>query len=170
MDKQQARFDTLPLMVLIDAGTVLERALEKRLQSTNLGVAQARILELLHLSSAPLTPGQLAALLLQEPHSISGLLNRLEDRELITRSRDRRDRRVVWVGLTESGREIAKKALEIVAQVSSELSPYFGDIKGQGALELVTTFRDSGVGLSGLNEGVRKEALRVLSESALPEG
>jgi DNA-binding MarR family transcriptional regulator len=168
MDKDAIRKETLPLMVLIDAGNVIERALEKRLLGLNLSVAQQRILTHVYSAEGKLTPGFLGGLLLQEPHSISGLLNRLEDRELVTRSRDRRDRRVVWVGLTEEGREIAKKAIEIVVQVSKDLSPYFADRKGQGALELVTRVRDHGIGLSGLHEEARDEALRVLSEPSLP--
>jgi len=170
VDKDAIRTETLPLMVLIDAGNIMERALEMRLLALNLSPAQQRILTHVYSAEGKLTPGFLGGLLLQEPHSISGLLNRLEDRELVTRSRDRRDRRVVWVGLTEEGREIAKKAMEIVVQISKEISPHFADRKGQEALELVTTFRDRGIRLSGLNEGVREEAVRVLSESALPKG
>ena len=62
-----------------------------------LSVAQQRILALVYFAKENLTPSMLAALLLQETHSVSGLLNRLEDRDLITRTRDRQDRRVVWV-------------------------------------------------------------------------
>ena len=63
--------------------------LEKRLSELKLSVAQQRILALAYFAKEPLTPSMLAALLLQETHSVSGLLNRLEDRDLITRTRER---------------------------------------------------------------------------------
>jgi DNA-binding MarR family transcriptional regulator len=110
MDTSAIRTETTPLMLLFDSGNVVQRVLEQRLHSFGLSVAQQRILTLLLLTQEPLTPTLLAGALLQETHSVSGLLNRLEDRDLVTRTRQRQDRRVVFVGLTEAGRSLAEAA------------------------------------------------------------
>src|SRR4030065_242484 len=100
-------------MTLIDAANIAQRGLEKRLSHLNLSVAQERILALVYFAKENLTPSMLAALLLQETHSVSGLLNRLEDRDLITRTRDRQDRRVGWGELTAARRQGGGGAIQL---------------------------------------------------------
>src|SRR6187397_413896 len=130
-------------MTLVDAGNVAQRGLEKRLNHLKLSVAQQRILALVYFAAEPLTPSMLAALLLQETHSVSGLLNRLEDRELITRARDKRDRRVVWVALTNEGRKIAEESIKIVRDLSRELIPIFSEQGGAQSVQGMCEVRDS---------------------------
>jgi DNA-binding MarR family transcriptional regulator len=107
-----------------------------------------------------LTPSMLAALLLQETHSVSGLLNRLEDRDLISRTRDRQDRRVVWVGLTPAGRKVAEEAIDIVVGMSKELDPVLRGPKAPDMVEVVRKVRDQGFKIAGVREDIRREALR----------
>jgi DNA-binding MarR family transcriptional regulator len=147
-------------MTLVDAANVAQRGLEKRLSHLQLSVAQERILALVYFAREPLTPSMLAALLLQETHSVSGLLNRLEDRDLITRTRDRQDRRVVWVGLTAKGKKVAEEAIQISLDMSRE---YKSLLLGAGSDKLVENFRqvrDLGFRLAGVKEDVRREALK----------
>lgn len=109
--------ETDPFLLWVDTGNIIQKAVERRLQAIGLGSAQQRILALLR-TSGPLTPSVLGALILQETHSISGLLNRLEDeRHLITRTRDRKDRRVVWVSLTAEGEKVADESTKTVQEV-----------------------------------------------------
>jgi len=159
-DKDAIRTETLPLMTLIDAGNVAQRGLEKRLAHLKLSVAQQRILALVYFAKESLTPSMLAALLLQETHSVSGLLNRLEDRELITRTRDRQDRRVVWVGLTPQGRKVAEEAINIVLAMSRELDPVLRGPKAPDMVDVVRKVRDQGFKIAGVREDIRREALR----------
>jgi DNA-binding MarR family transcriptional regulator len=161
LDKDVVRTETLPLMVLIDAGNVFGRALEKRLLPLNLGVAQQRILAAVYLAQEHLTPSMLAALLLQETHSVSGLLNRLEDRDLITRTHDRTDRRVVRVGLTTAGREAAEQSLQILVALAPELTASLGRSEKSFVTFLEQT-RDAGSRIAGVPESTRQEALRRL--------
>lgn len=160
LDKDAIRTETLPLMTLIDAGNVAQRGLEKRLSHLKLSVAQQRILALVYFAKESLTPSMLAALLLQETHSVSGLLNRLEDRDLITRTRDKQDRRVVWVGLTVAGRKVAEEAITIVLGMSQELDPVLRGPKGNDMVDVVRRVRDMGFKIAGVREDVRREALR----------
>jgi DNA-binding MarR family transcriptional regulator len=147
-------------MTLVDAANVAQRGLEKRLSHLQLSVAQERILALVYFAKDPLTPSMLAALLLQETHSVSGLLNRLEDRDLITRTRDRQDRRVVWVGLTAKGKKVAEEAVQISLDMARE---YKGLLQGTGTDKMNDTIRqvrDLGFRLAGVKEEVRREALK----------
>ena len=160
LDKDAIRLETLPLMTLIDAGNVAQRGLEKRLTHLKLSVAQQRILALVYFAKESLTPSMLAALLLQETHSVSGLLNRLEDRDLVTRTRDRQDRRVVWVGLTAEGRKVAEEAIDIATDMSKEFEPALKGPKSSDMVEVVRKVRDMGFKIAGVREDVRREALK----------
>ncbi|HXH20680.1 MAG TPA: MarR family transcriptional regulator [Dehalococcoidia bacterium] len=160
IDKEAVQKETTPLMTLVDAANVAQRGLEKRLSHLQLSVAQERILTLVYFAREPLTPSMLAALLLQETHSVSGLLNRLEDRDLITRTRDRQDRRVVWVGLTDKGKKVAEEAIQITLDMARE---YRSLLQGPGAdklLESIRQVRDLGFRLAGVKEEVRREAMK----------
>lgn len=164
IDKEAVKNETTPLMTLVDAANVAQRGLEKRLSHLQLSVAQERILALVYFAKDPLTPSMLAALLLQETHSVSGLLNRLEDRDLITRTRDRQDRRVVWVGLTAKGKKVAEEAIQISLDMARE---YKGLLQGSGTAKMIETIRevrDLGFRLAGVKEEVRREALKRVWE------
>jgi len=163
IDKEAVKAETSPLMTLVDAANVAQRGLEKRLSHLQLGVAQERILAFVYFAKDPLTPSMLAALLLQETHSVSGLLNRLEDRDLITRTRDRQDRRVVWVGLTAKGKKVAEEAIQISLDMARE---YKSLLQGPDTDRLISTVRqvrDLGFRLAGVDEDVRLKALQRAS-------
>jgi DNA-binding MarR family transcriptional regulator len=160
VDSKGAPDAVAPLATLIDAANIAQRGLEKRLGGLKLSVAQQRILANVYAAKESLTPSMLAAILLQETHSVSGLLNRLEDRELITRTRDRQDRRVVWVGLTPGGRKVAEESIRIFEQMAKEYGAVFSG-SGAGALmDKVREARNIGFRIAGVREDVRNEALR----------
>src|SRR5438552_13238997 len=161
--KDAVRTETTPLMNLVDAANVAQRGLEKRLGHLKLSGAQQRILALVYYAGEgkqQLTPSMLAGLLLQETHSVSGLLNRLEDRDLITRTRDKQDRRVVWVGLTSKGRKVAEEAIQISLEMSQEFKSIFDTPNIEALLNTVRQVRDQGFRIAGVREDVRQEALR----------
>jgi len=160
LNKEDIRTESLPLMVLIDAANVAQRSLEKRLTDLKLSVAQQRILALVYVARESLTPSMLAALLLQETHSVSGLLNRLEDRDLITRTRDKQDRRVVWVALTPEGKKVAEEAIDIALVISKEYDPVLRGPTGTEVTEVMRRVRDLGFRIAGVKEDIRKEALK----------
>ena len=81
------------------------RDIEKQADRTlaDLGVTGARLL--ITLEEMPgSTPRALARLTHQEPHSISGMLKRLENRGMVSRERGDIDHRLVFVFLTQKGR------------------------------------------------------------------
>ena len=65
--------------------------------------------------SAPIMVSELARRMYLHPSTVIGILDRLETRGLVTRSRSTEDRRVVTVGLARRGKEAVKK-VPVVAQ------------------------------------------------------
>ena len=159
-DSEKGRETVRPLATLIDAANIAQRGLEKRLAGLKLSVAQQRILANVYSAKESLTPSMLAAILLQETHSVSGLLNRLEDRDLITRTRDRHDRRVVWVGLTAEGRRVAEESIRIFVEMAHEFDSVFSRAGAANLIDMVRDARNVGFKIAGVREEVRNEALR----------
>ena len=159
-DSAKAKDAAESLALLFDAANIAQRGLEKRLSGLRLSVAQQRILANVLQAKESLTPSMLAAILLQETHSVSGLLNRLEDRDLITRTRDRQDRRVVWVGLTPEGKRVAEESLRILNEMAREYEVVLTRLNANELLTMVRDVRNVGFKIAGVREDVREEALR----------
>ena len=70
-------------------------------------LSPAQALCLRALVSRPLTPGALAREMASTQATVTGIVDRLESRGLVTRTRDAVDRRRVNVTLTDAGRELA---------------------------------------------------------------
>lgn len=64
-------------------------------------------------NTAPLRVSDLAGMMYLRPATVVGILDRLEGKELVTRTRSEHDRRTVNLHLTEKGRELAEKAPEV---------------------------------------------------------
>jgi len=62
---------------------------------------------------APIKVSELARRMYLHPATVVGILDRLEGRELVTRTRSKEDRRVVEIELTEQGRELLTKSPEV---------------------------------------------------------
>ncbi|WP_125665866.1 MarR family winged helix-turn-helix transcriptional regulator [Paenibacillus baekrokdamisoli] len=80
--------------------------------SPGLTEGQLVVLELL-LQYQPMKPSDLLAYLATTPAAITTLLDRMERAGLVVRSRDERDRRIVWVTVTEKGDAEAKRGIAI---------------------------------------------------------
>ncbi len=70
------------------------------------------------------TPAELSRLLLRRPHSVSGILSRMERAKLIRKTRNLHKKNLVRVTLTEKGEQAYKKALKrkAIQRVMSSLS------------------------------------------------
>ncbi|MGA2151894.1 MAG: MarR family transcriptional regulator [Geobacteraceae bacterium] len=63
--------------------------------------------------SAPIKVSELARRMYLHPATVVGILDRLEGRELVLRTRSKEDRRVVEIDLTEQGRELLTNSPEV---------------------------------------------------------
>ncbi|WP_028610610.1 MarR family winged helix-turn-helix transcriptional regulator [Paenibacillus harenae] len=77
---------------------------------------QLNVLELL-MQHQPMKPSDLLQYLATTPAAITTLLDRMERNELIERSRDNNDRRIVWVSVSEKGRTEAERGTAIRSQM-----------------------------------------------------
>ena len=149
-EKSRALDDLLELAATWSA---VSRVLEKPL--SDLGITLSQALALLAIEAAPqsLLIGGLAARLMQEPQSVTSLMDRLENAGLAQRMRDSVDRRAIRVGLTAAGLVQAEEVKRILT----------------AAAEKVMALLDETV-QAGLRVGVVTlyEACRSQPESRLP--
>jgi DNA-binding MarR family transcriptional regulator len=77
-------------------------------------------------SRGPLRPSDIASLLERSPNSISMLVDRMVKAGLVRRTRDRKDRRTVFVSMTDKGKEAVEPAIpagwEFIHKLLSPLS------------------------------------------------
>lgn len=109
---------------LFRAYTVLERAREMELSRVGITLPQAAVLYFLGTARETLTPTKLARLTYKEPHTISGLLNRMEKQGLIKKTKDLKRKNLVRVSLAKKGEELFKRLLSerVVINITSCLS------------------------------------------------
>ena len=102
----------------------LERAGEVELERFGLSTIEAAVLHALKTASEPVTPAKLSRWLYREPHTMSGLLNRMERKGLVKKSKDLEKKNMVRVTLTEKGEQAFQQQWDarIVPKITSCLS------------------------------------------------
>ncbi len=91
---------------LVQAGDLYSKELSKRHQ-----VSQPQLSVLLALKEyGPLSLSKLAKYILVKPSTVTGIVDRLEQKGFVKRERSSSDRRVIQITLTESGRNLASSA------------------------------------------------------------
>ncbi|MFE1368391.1 MarR family winged helix-turn-helix transcriptional regulator [Streptomyces anulatus] len=120
------RTDPLTLEVVELIGSVVARYHEEYDRAAaehSLTGAQARVLGLLSLEPLPMR--KIALRLKCEPSNVTGIIDRLETRELVERRPDPSDRRIKLAAATEKGRRTARElrdALDFAREPLAALS------------------------------------------------
>ena len=91
---------------LIQARELYTKELNKRYSVT---AAQLNCLLALY-EDGPLPPSRIARHIMVNSSTVTGIIDRLEQKGLVKRTRTSPDRRVITIELTESGRVLAEKA------------------------------------------------------------
>ena len=91
---------------------VLAEQSRKAEQETGLTGAQLWVVKMLE-EGSPMKVTELARRMYLHPATMVGLLDRLEAKSLVQRSRSDKDRRVVHITITELGRELVKNSPEV---------------------------------------------------------
>jgi DNA-binding MarR family transcriptional regulator len=91
---------------LLQAEEQYTKALEK---VHNVSCAQLSCLTALH-EKGPLPPSQIARHIMVNSSTVTGIIDRLERKGLVERSRTSRDRRVITVSLTQKGTALVENA------------------------------------------------------------
>jgi DNA-binding MarR family transcriptional regulator len=102
----------------------VERAREVELEKFGLSPIEAAVLHALESADDPVTPAKLSRWLYREPHTMSGLLNRMEDKGLVKKSKNLEKKNLVRVTLTKKGEQAFQQQWEarIVPKITSFLS------------------------------------------------
>ena len=91
---------------LMQAGALYSKELNKKYNVSAPQLATLRVL--LHDGAMP--PSQIARQIMVNSSTMTGVIDRLEKKELVSRLRNDPDRRIIRVELTEAGRALAESA------------------------------------------------------------
>ncbi len=128
----------LPWVLVTQLYWLSYKLLERRFYPLGVSVSQARVLSILHYSRRPVKPSVIATLLFQETQSITGILHRIESKGWVRREPDPEDRRAIGLELTESGRDLSEKIIEISEDLYEEL---FGVLNARDRAAIETVLR-----------------------------
>jgi MarR family transcriptional regulator, multiple antibiotic resistance protein MarR len=107
-------------MLIGRADLLKNRILDKHLEPHGLTAQQFKVLVIVALYGAE-TPADLCRSLCLDSGSMTRMLDRLEQKDLLVRTRSEADRRQVKLVLTESGKEVADLLSEIGAKAMNEM-------------------------------------------------
>jgi DNA-binding MarR family transcriptional regulator len=105
---------------------MLSRPLAQLLKTEDLSPAQYNVLRILRGSPEGLTCGEIASRMITRDPDITRLLDRLEKRKLISRSRESRDRRVVLTRIASDGLELLARLEQPVQETHRRLLGHLG--------------------------------------------
>ncbi len=111
--------------LLNQASHAMERAREDELRPLGLSMMHAAVLYIVKVAKDPVTPTQISRWLFREPHSVSGLLSRMERQGLVKTAKDLERKNAIRVTLTEQGEEACRRSREMepIHRIMSHLSP-----------------------------------------------
>jgi len=83
------------------------------------------------------TAKQIAELLFLDGSTITGILDRIEQKGFIVKQVDPRDRRAIRVMLTESGRNLEEPLTQAIIEANQKALANFSDIEGESLKNLL---------------------------------
>jgi len=92
---------------------ILVKVRERELLPQNLSATAASILFLVDAMGEGVTPARITRMLLREPHSISGILMRMEKQGLVKRTKDMDRKNYIRITLTAKGEKALEKAMRL---------------------------------------------------------
>ena len=109
---------------LLQVADLLVKIRERELLPQHLSATSAQILFLVDAMGKDVTPAKISRRLLREPHSVSGILMRMEKQGLIKRAKNMERKNLIRVTLTTKGENTLKQAMkkEGIKHVLSELT------------------------------------------------
>ena len=100
---------TEPVINLFYAAQPLQNRMDRPLQRFELSAGAFNLLQITSGASGPITPSEIGGQLIVTTATVTGLLDTLERRGLISRSRDSVDRRRVLVEITPEGSTLLER-------------------------------------------------------------
>ena len=144
--KQRRSFESLEQEALLNlqrTADALLRGVAEVLKPTGLSPAQYNVLRILR-GAGPggLSCREVAARMVTRDPDITRLLDRLGERGLVTRSREREDRRVITTRITEAGLRLLKTLDGPIAAVDQRLLGHLGRRRVRALISLLEVARE----------------------------
>lgn len=114
---------------------------DKNLQTHNITFTQLFILAAL-LEKEPIRFKELADLVNIEGSTLSGIIDRMERKDLVQRREDHEDRRSLLLGLTDKAREIGPELLQTAHRLEDDLKAKLSDGEYLLFLEILDKIAD----------------------------
>jgi DNA-binding MarR family transcriptional regulator len=134
------------LTSLLQVADIFVKVRERELLTQNLSATSAAILFLVDAMGKDVTPAKISRMLLREPHSVSGILMRMEKQGLIKRAKNMERKNLIRITLTTKGENALKQAMKkegvkhVLSKVSEEqrrqLKQTLSTLKEAGMKEL----------------------------------
>jgi DNA-binding MarR family transcriptional regulator len=136
------RLEDEAFVKLQQTADALMQGVAAALKPLRLSPAQYNVLRVLRgAGSDGLACREIAERMITRDPDITRLLDRLEDRGLITRTRDRADRRVIATRITEKGLRILKDLDGPIAALHAEQLGHLGDQRLRSLIDLLEAAR-----------------------------
>ena len=126
---------------LLRTADVLTRGAIGVLKAEELSTTQYNVLRILRGSPQGLTCGEIASRMITRDPDVTRLLDRMEKRGLISRSRESRDRRLVLARITPEGLELVNRLDEPVQKAHRKQLGHMGKDRLQALAELLAAAR-----------------------------
>jgi DNA-binding MarR family transcriptional regulator len=113
------------LWVLLHQATdAIAGAREDELRKFGISMMQAAVLFIVKAIKGPATPAEISRWLFREPHTVSGLLNRMEKQGLVKKVKDLERKNLIRVEITDKGEEGYRRSrgLQSIHRILSSLS------------------------------------------------
>lgn len=111
-------------VLLHQACDAMARARENELRPVGISRMQAAVLFIVKAVRGPATPAEISRWLFREPHTVSGLLDRMEKQGLIRKVKNLERKNLIRVVITEKGEEAYhhSRELKVIHKILSSLS------------------------------------------------
>ena len=137
-----------------------KRAVDANLESVGLGSTMYSMLRHLY-EDGPMPMAEVAGLLMVTPGWITGLVDSMEEKGLVERIRNKEDRRIIDIRITESGSALYKKASEIHMEFIKDCLQQLDDSEALTLLENMEKLRSTvakrkkalSTNISGISKG-----------------
>ena len=145
----KANKDYTLLTSLLQVADIFVKIRERELLPQNLSATSADILFLVDAMGKDVIPAKISRMLLREPHSISGILIRMEKQGLLKRAKNMERKNLIRVTLTSKGETALKQTMkkEGVNHVLSKLT----EEQRRQLKQSLTALKDAGMKELNLN-------------------
>jgi len=139
--KTKTTFEETVFLDLVRTSDVLSRRITYVLKNVDLSPNQYNVLRILRGAPEGLPCGEIGSRMITRDPDITRLLDRLEKRELISRSRDKKDRRMVLTRITAAGLRLLAELDEPVQQAHRKQLGHLGRERLKALSELLRESR-----------------------------